>query len=66
MLNRKGAVALIEHRQVTWRLIKVENWDNKNYKRHTQPNLILIFNKTCYFTSNYDWIHKNKIMVASV
>ena len=35
MLNRKGLVALIEHQQVNWRLIKVENWDIKDYKRHT-------------------------------
>ena len=55
MLNRKGLVVLIEHQQVSWRLIKVENWDNKNYKRHTQPKLILLFNKTCYFTSNFDF-----------
>ena len=55
MLNRKGLVALIEHQQVSWRLIKVENWDNKNDKRHTQPKLTLVFNKTCYFTSNFDF-----------
>ena len=47
MLNRNGLVALIEHQQVIWILTKVENWDNKNYKKHTQPKLILIFNKTC-------------------
>ena len=40
MLNRKGLAALTEHQQVSWRLLKVENWDNKNYKRHKQPNLI--------------------------
>ena len=45
MLNRKGLVALI----------KVENWDNKNYKRHTQPKLILVFNKTFYVRSNFDF-----------
>ena len=55
MLNRKGLVALIEYQQVSWRLIKVENWDNKNYNRHTQPKLILLFNETCYVTSNYDF-----------
>ena len=35
MLNTKDLVALTEHQQVGWRLITVENWDNKNYKRHT-------------------------------
>ena len=35
MLNTKGLVALTKHQQVGWRLIKVENCDNKNYKRHT-------------------------------
>ena len=29
MLNRKGLVTLTEHQQVDWRLIKVENCDNK-------------------------------------
>ena len=43
VLNSKDLVALIEHQQVRWRLIKVENWVNKNYKRHTQPKLILLF-----------------------
>ena len=28
---------------------------NKNYKRCTQGNLILCFNETCYFTSNFDF-----------
>ena len=55
MLISKGIVALIEHQQVSWRLIKVENWDNKNYKRHAQQRLILLFNKTCCFTSNFDF-----------
>ena len=27
----------------------------KNYKRHTQPKLILLFNKTFSFTNNYDF-----------
>ena len=49
MLDPKGLVALTEHQQVGWRLIKVENWDNKNYKRNTQQNLILLFNKTCFY-----------------
>ena len=31
----KGLVALTEHQQVGWRLIKVGNCDNKNDKRHT-------------------------------
>ena len=30
MLNRKGLVTLTEHQQVSWRLIKAENSDNKN------------------------------------
>ena len=42
--------------QVSWRFVKVKNWDNKNYTRHTQLKLILLFNKTCYFTSNIYWI----------
>ena len=29
MLNTKGLVGLTEHEKVGWRLIKVENWDNK-------------------------------------
>ena len=45
MLNIKGLVALTEYEQVDWRLIKVENCDNKNYQRHTYPNLILPFNE---------------------
>ena len=28
-LNTKGLVALAENHQVGWRLIQVENWDNK-------------------------------------
>ena len=28
-LNTKGLVALTENHQVGWRLIQVENWDNK-------------------------------------
>ena len=32
MLNAKGLVALTENQQVGWRLIKVENYDNKNYQ----------------------------------
>ena len=35
MLNTKGLVNLTQHQQVGLRLIKVENWDNKNYKGHT-------------------------------
>ena len=35
MLITKGLVTLDEHGKVDWRLIKVENWDNKNYKRRT-------------------------------
>ena len=55
MLNIKDLVALTEHQLVGQRLIKVENWDNKNYKRHAQPNLILLFNEKCSFTSNFDF-----------
>ena len=33
--QHKGLVALTEYQQVGWRLIKEENCDNKNYKRHT-------------------------------
>ena len=29
----KGLVALMENHQLVWRLILVENWDNKNYKK---------------------------------
>ena len=35
MLNTEDLVSLTEHQLVGWKLIKVENWDNKNYKRHT-------------------------------
>ena len=55
MLNRKGLVALTENQQVGWRLVKVENCNNKNYQRHTLPNLILLFNKTYSFTGNFDF-----------
>ena len=54
MLNRMGLVALTEHKQVSWRLIRIENWDKK-ITRDTQSNLILLFNKTCYFTSSFDF-----------
>ena len=30
MLNVKGLASLTEDQQVGWRLIKEENWDNKN------------------------------------
>ena len=30
MLNTKGLVTLTEYEQVSWKLIKVENCDNKN------------------------------------
>ena len=33
MLNIKGLVAVTEHQKVRWKLIKVDNWDNKNYER---------------------------------
>ena len=33
MFNTEGLVALTEHQKVGWRLIKVENWNNTNYKR---------------------------------
>ena len=33
-LNTKGLVTLTEYQQMGWRLIKVGNWDNKNYKRY--------------------------------
>ena len=33
MLNIKGLVAVTERQKVRWKLIKVDNWDNKNYKR---------------------------------
>ena len=32
-ISPKGLVALTEYQKVGWRLIKVENWDNKNDKR---------------------------------
>ena len=35
MLNTKELVTLTQHQQVGWRLTKVENWDNKNYKGNT-------------------------------
>ena len=55
MLNTKGLLALTEYQKVDWRLIKAENWDNKNYKRHTLLSLILLFNETCSFTSNFEY-----------
>ena len=45
MLNTKGLVALTEYQQVGWRLIKLENCNNKNYQSHTQPNQILLLYK---------------------
>ena len=33
MLNRKGLVALTEYQQVAWRLIKVENCNNKKLSK---------------------------------
>ena len=35
VLNTKGLVVLTEYQQVGWRLVKVENCDNKNDQRHT-------------------------------
>ena len=35
MLNTNDLAALTEYQQVSWRLIKVENCNNKNYQRHT-------------------------------
>ena len=55
MLNTKGLVTLTECQQVGWRTIKVENCNNKNYQRQTQPNLILLFNEIYSFTSNFDF-----------
>ena len=55
MLNRKGLVTLTQHQQVGGRLIKVENWDNKNCKGHTQLDLILFLNETCSFANNFDF-----------
>ena len=55
MLNKKSLAALTEDQQVGWRLIKVENCNNKNYQRYTQPNLILLFNEIYSFTSNFDF-----------
>ena len=34
MLNTKSLVALTEYQQLGRRLIKIENYDNKNYQRH--------------------------------
>ena len=55
MPNRKGLVTSTEHQQLSRRLIKAVNWDNKNDKRYTQSKLILLFNKTSYFTSNFNF-----------
>ena len=55
VLNTKGLVVLTEYQQVSWRLIKVENCDNKNYQRHTWPNLILLFIEIYSFTNNFDF-----------
>ena len=46
---------------------KIKNWEKKKHKkRHTRPNFIFLLNKTCYFTNNFDWIHKNNIVLARV
>ena len=55
MLNTKGLVTLNEYQQVGWGLIKVESCDKKNYQRHTEPNLILLFNEIYSFISNFDF-----------
>ena len=55
VLIGKGLVTLTKHEQVRSGLIKVENWDSKDYCRHTQPKQILLCNKTSYFTSNFDF-----------
>ena len=55
MLDTKGLVTLTEYQQVGFRLIKVENSNNKNYQRHASPNLILLFNEIHSFTSNFDF-----------
>ena len=55
MLNTKDLVALTEYQQVGCRLREVQNWYNKNNQRHTQPNLILLFNEIYYFTSTFDF-----------
>ena len=57
MLNTNCVVALTEYQQERWRLIKVENCDNKNYQRHAQANLILLFNEIYSFTSNFDFVN---------
>ena len=71
MLNTKDLVALTEHQRVGWRLINVENWVNKNYEWHNSwiwsyflmklalLQVILTLNTT-------DWIHKHRIVVATV
>ena len=45
MLNTKGLATLTEHQGVSWRLIKVENWDGKNFNRLAKLNLILLLMK---------------------
>ena len=34
MLNTKGLFALTEYQQVDWKLMKVQDCDNKNYQRY--------------------------------
>ena len=36
MLNRMGLVALTEHKQMRWRLIRIENWDKKLHETHSR------------------------------
>ena len=45
MFKTKGLVAVTKYQQVGWRQIIVENWDD----------LILLFNETCSYTSNFDF-----------
>ena len=52
MLNTKGLATLTEHQEVSWRLIKVENWDGKTFKT-CKTKSDFTFNETCSFKSNW-------------
>ena len=61
MLNTKGLVALTE---IKTRITKIT--------KDIESNLVLLFNEIYSFTNNFwlwttiDWIHKNKIVVATI
>ena len=61
MLNTKGSVTLPEYQQVTWRLIKEENCDNKNYQTYIAK---FDFNEIYSFKTNFDF--EQPLMIGSI